>query len=134
MNFEIKISDEFEVAAKQLSKRYRSFVDDYSDFLDDIRKNPYQGVEFMPGIRKVRLAIASKGKGKSGGARIITFTYTISEKDGVVYLLLVYDKSDASTVKKKAVMKMLKELGFDIPKMQTEGVLKPIEIEETDKL
>ena len=30
-------------------------------------------------------------------------------------------------------MNMLNDLGFDIRKMQSEGVLKPIEIEETDK-
>ena len=30
-----------------------------------------QGDELSPGIRKIRLAIVSKGKGKSGGARVM---------------------------------------------------------------
>lgn len=36
----------------------------------------------------------------------------VSEHDGTIYLLLIYDKADASTVKINVVMDVIKELGL----------------------
>ena len=128
MNFTAQTTSYFDVEARRLGKRYRSFADDYDSFLADIKKNPYQGVELMPGVRKVRMAIASKNNGKAGGARVITFTYAISEDDGVILLLLVYDKSDASTVKNNVIKEILRDYGLDAVKLQAEGKLRPTQI------
>ena len=46
----------------------------------------------------VRLAIASKGKGKSGGARVITYLKII---ETTVYLASIFDRSDKSTITEK---------------------------------
>ena len=125
MNFTLSTTSYFDVAAKRLSKRYKSFADDYDTFLEEIKNNPYQGVELIPGVRKIRMTITSKGKGKSGGARVITFTYALSEIVGEIVLLLVYDKSDASSVKNNVIKAILKDIGLDIFKLQSEGRLKP---------
>lgn len=85
---------------------------DYERFLESLRQNPLQGVEIAPGIRKIRMPIAAKGRGKSGGARVITFNALVSEHDGVVYLLLIYDKADASNVKMNVVKEIVKEMGL----------------------
>jgi hypothetical protein len=53
------------------------------------------------------LSIASKGKGKSGGARVITHIY-VSGK--VVYLLSIYDKSEQSTVSEKELIELVKAI------------------------
>ncbi len=98
MSFEVKTTPHFEREAKILAKRYKSFKADMKDFIESLEKNPMQGDELSPGIRKIRLAIVSKGKGKSGGARVITYTICASESEGRVYLVDVYDKSDFSTV------------------------------------
>ena len=108
MNFEIQTSSYFDAEAKRLAKRHRSFIDDLQDFQKSILANPFQGTELSPGIRKIRLTIDSKGRGKSGGARVITFTYLVDEKDGVVILLLLYDKADASSIKMNVVRKIIK--------------------------
>lgn len=71
-----------------------------------LEENPFQGVELSPGIRKLRMAITSKGRGKSGGARVITYTVVTMETEGRVYLMNVYDKSDFSTVE----LSVLKEI------------------------
>lgn len=71
-----------------------------------LEENPFQGVEISPGIRKLRMAITSKGRGKSGGARVITYTVVTMETEGRVYLMNVYDKSDFSTVE----LSVLKEI------------------------
>lgn len=93
------------------------------DFKNSIIKNPFQGSELVPGIRKVRLTIASKGKGKSGGARVITLTYYVSEEEGKVHFLIIYDKSDADTVDVKVVQRYVAELGFNMEELQKQGRL-----------
>lgn len=123
LNFEIQTTSYFDAEAKRLAKRHRSFIDDLQELRDNLLKNPYQGTELSPGIRKVRLAINSKGRGKSGGARVITFTYLVNEKDGVVVLLLLYDKADASNIKMNVVRQIIKDLGLDLQQLQSEGKL-----------
>ena len=124
MSFEIQTTSYFDTEAKRLAKRHRSFIDDLEDFQKNLLKNPYQGTELSPGIRKIRLTIDSQGRGKSGGARVMTFTYLVDEKDGVVILLLLYDKTDASSIKINIVRKIIKDLGLDLEKLQSEGKLK----------
>ncbi len=123
MSFEILTTSYFDLEAKRLAKRHRSFIEDLQDFQEELLKNPYQGTELSPGIRKIRLSIDSKGRGKSGGARVITFTYLVDEKDGVVILLLLYDKADASSIKMNVVRKIIKDLGLDLEALQSEGKL-----------
>ena len=65
MSFEIQTSSYFDVEAKRLAKRHRSFIDDLQDFQKSLLENPYQGTELSPGIRKIRLTIDSKGRGKN---------------------------------------------------------------------
>jgi len=132
MSFEIQTTSYFDAEAKRLAKRHRSFIDDLQELRDNLLKNPYQGTELSPGIRKVRLAINSKGRGKSGGARVITFTYLVNEKDGVVVLLLLYDKADASNIKMNVVRQIFKDLGLDLQQLQSEGKLKTVEIKKKD--
>lgn len=104
-------------------KRYKSFKTDLNAFRENVLENPFQGAELCPGIRKVRMAIQSKGKGKSGGARIITFTYYVSEKDGKIVFLLIYDKQDADTVDAALVRKIVQQLGFNLEEMEAAGLL-----------
>lgn len=114
MSYEIKPSVTFLVEAKKLKKRYRSFEDDLDDFKKSLQDNPFQGAELCPGIRKIRMPIASKGRGKSGGARVITANAIIAEHEGRIALLTIYDKADHATVDVKVVRQMARELGFDI--------------------
>ena len=95
MNYSITTSSYFDVAAK----KYPSFKDDLVNFGKYLLENPKQGTELAPGIRKIRMAIKSKSKGKSGGARVITYNFITHEMDGEIVLLLIYDKEDASTAK-----------------------------------
>lgn len=124
MNFEIQTTSYFDAEAKRLAKRYRSFIDDLRDFRQSLLGNPYQGAELSPGIRKIRLTIDSKSRGKSGGARVITFTYLVDETDGKIILILLYDKADASNIKMNVVRKILKDIGLDLETLQKEGKLK----------
>ncbi len=110
MSFDIIPTPHFEREAKVLAKRYKSFKGDLRELVKELSKDPKIGTELSPGIRKVRLAIVSKGKGKSGGARVITFTICSSESEGRVYLVDVYDKSDYSSVSVAILKQMIAEL------------------------
>ena len=73
MNYEIITTESFEKKIKYFSKKYYSFFDDLEIFKQELLKNPTMGEDLGNDTRKVRMAIASKNKGKSGGARIITY-------------------------------------------------------------
>lgn len=97
-------------------KRYRSIADDYKFFLDSLHENPFQGTELCPNIRKVRMTITSKGRGKSGGARVITATAVVNQCEGKIILLTIYDKSDVSNVDMRIIKQIAQNLGIDICK------------------
>ncbi len=113
-NITISVSDDFAKEAKRLAKKYPSFKQDYKDFLDSIKENPLQGDEITKNIRKIRMAIKAKGKGKSGGARVITFNILTDIENGHVVFLLLYDKKDASTVKVNVVKQLVRDMGLDL--------------------
>ncbi len=90
---------EFEKRAKALSKKYKSFEDDYDSFLDELEANPFGGVSLGQSMYKHRMAITSKGKGKSGGARVITYNLQQKSEDEVVITLMtIYDKNEMDNV------------------------------------
>lgn len=114
MSYKIVTTHDFAKEAKRLSKKYPSFKNDLGDFISSLQDNPFQGVELYKGIRKIRLSIKSKGKGKSGGARVITFNALVDSKLGSVVLLLLYDKEETSTVQLSAVKQMVLDLGLPL--------------------
>jgi hypothetical protein len=91
VSYAVQSTPKFLVQAKRLAGRYHSILDDLERLVDTLSEHPTQGAPLGSGLYKVRLAIKSKNKGKSGGARVITFVYTLQEE---VYLLALYDKSE----------------------------------------
>lgn len=112
MTCNITSTPDFKSNLKVLCKRYKSMKQDISKFLENLEKDPFQGNDLGKGIRKIRMAIASKGKGKSGGARVITVTAIVSVDETDVTLLTIYDKSDRETIKDSELKKILKKNGM----------------------
>lgn len=112
MSFRIIPTPTFAKSLKALAKRHKSIKSDIEELRKVLEENPLQGAELTPAIRKIRMAIKSKGGGKSGGARIITYNVLTTELDGEVYLLEIYDKSEYSTVKEDVLKDMVKDLGL----------------------
>ena len=79
----------------KLVKKYPSLKEEFASVIDELEQNPEQGTKIGKRCFKIRISIASKGKGKSGGARVIT-NFTISEN--TVYLLSIYDKSEKDSL------------------------------------
>ncbi len=95
MSYRIEATSYFEKQLKRLAKKYPSLKQEFSNLLNQLQENPELGKSLGNNCYKIRLAIASKGKGKSGGARVITHLQIIKTK---VYLLSIYDKSEQSDI------------------------------------
>ena len=109
MNCKIEATPDFARDLKKLAKRYPSLKDDYRDFLDSLRKSPLQGEPLGKHLRKVRFPIASKAKGKSGGARGITHTVLVETDGADITLVTIYDKSDQASITDKELKKLMKK-------------------------
>lgn len=108
----IKLSLIFRKEFKKLAKKYRSLPFDLERLIESIQENPIQGTDLGNKFRKIRLAITSKGKGKSGGARVITYTITVQENGIEVTLLTIYDKSDRENISDKEWLDLMKQYGL----------------------
>jgi mRNA-degrading endonuclease RelE of RelBE toxin-antitoxin system len=104
MSYKIFSSHKFDKDLKRLSKKFPSLKKEYAELLELIKANPQEGTSIGHNCYKIRLAIASKGKGKSGGARVITYVYVKGE---TVYLLTIYDKSEQSDITDKELQSLL---------------------------
>ena len=103
--------DEFERGAKALRKKYPSFEDDFDTFLNELETNPYGGESLGQHTYKNRMAIASKGKGKCGGARVITYNIQKQNEDEIlITLMTIYDKSDIENVSDTYLRDLIKHI------------------------
>ena len=103
-------SDEFRRPTKRLAKKYRSLAKDLLTLQELLQDNPYAGTDLGDGKRKIRLNIQSKGKGKRGGMRVITFNVVKKETSITIYLITLYDKSEYENVSDKYVDQIIKHL------------------------
>lgn len=112
MSCRITYTPDFAKQMKRLAKRYKSIKDDYSRLLADLRANPSLGIDLGNHLRKVRMSIASEGKGKSGGARVITYTLLLAEIGTEIKLLTIYDKSDRENLSDKELLDLMRKNGL----------------------
>ena len=98
MSFSIRYTPAFSKALKRLAKKFPSMRDEYAALLKELGEDPMSGTPIGRGCYKVRMSIGSKGKGKSGGARVITYVRVINK---VVVLLTMYDKSEKENITEK---------------------------------
>ncbi|SEQ33728.1 hypothetical protein [Neolewinella agarilytica] len=113
MNSRIVLTDEFRRQAKKLAKKHRSLSNDLQALFNSLIENPYQGDKIGENLYKVRLAIKSKGKGKSGGARVITYLdiEVIDEEQEIgINVLTIYDKAQAESISSEFVKAMIEEI------------------------
>jgi mRNA-degrading endonuclease RelE of RelBE toxin-antitoxin system len=109
MGYDVAAVPHFKRELKKLARKFPSMKGDLAKLIEKLEENPEQGTSLGKNCYKIRLAITSKGKGKSGGARVITYVLVTKE---TVYLLSIYDKSDKATISDKELLELLE--GLDI--------------------
>ena len=101
---------------KRLMKKYPSLKSDLTDLKDTVLANPTTGTSLGNSAYKIRLAIKSKAKGKSGGARVISYVETEVIgiiQNNVVNLLTIYDKSEVDSISKEQIEWLIKNMEFE---------------------
>lgn len=105
MSYKVKAIPKFEKELKRLVKKFPSLKSEYLKLVLSLKENPDQGTSLGSDCYKIRLSIASKGKGKSGGARVITCVKIVETN---VYLLTIFDKSEHENIPDKDLKELLK--------------------------
>lgn len=105
MTYKLLPTDLFKRELKKLAKKYPSLLSDLQGIQNDLLQNPRMGSEVYKNCYKIRVAIKSKGKGKSGGGRLITH---VRVEEGFIYLLSIYDKSDKESITDSYIKSFLK--------------------------
>lgn len=106
MSYKVELSDNFKKEAKKLIKKYASLKAELSELFTQLEQTPTTGSPLGNDIYKIRLAIASKNKGKSGGARVMSFVRVTAT---TVLLFSIYNKGDKDNISDKEIKELLKE-------------------------
>lgn len=106
MSYKIELTDNFKKEAKKLIKKYASLRDEIKELGYELAENPTTGTPLGNDVYKIRLAIASKNKGKAGGARVISFVKII---DQTVFLLSIYNKGEKDDISDNEIQNLLKD-------------------------
>ena len=109
MSFEIVVTDNFKKEVKALAKKYKSLKSDLNALVELLEADPKQGTPLGKDCYKIRLAITSKGKGKSGGSRVISCVKIVDE---FVFLLSIYDKSNKESLNDRELDMLLRMAGL----------------------
>jgi mRNA-degrading endonuclease RelE of RelBE toxin-antitoxin system len=96
--------------AKRLLKKYASLNKNLAQLQNDLVRNPQMGVNYGSNIYKIRIADESKGKGKSGGFRVITYLIEETENSTDIFLITIFDKSEEASVTKDDIKKLIKAI------------------------
>lgn len=107
MSFKVLTTPAFKRDFKSLLKKYKSLKSELLKLITSLEEDPTQGTSLGNDCYKIRMIIASKNKGKSGGARVITCVKVVNE---TVYLLTIYSKSEKENISTKELNKLLKGL------------------------
>ena len=128
MSYNIASIPLFDRQAKRLAKKYPSLKRDLAGLIEQLADEPE--LDTAPGnsFYKIRLAIASKGKGKSGGARVITYVKVARD---TVYLSSNFDKSERSTITDKELEQIFKLIPKPWPPETFKGFSCLISVEQS---
>ena len=129
MNCKIIAIDDFKRDAKRLLKKYISLKAELAELQEQLLQNPRMGTLLQENTYKIRLAVKSKGKGKSGGMRVITHVVEIEiqveenaiEQNFTVFLLTIYDKSEMENISDNDLQNLLGEVQNELDQEEEEN-------------
>ena len=107
MSYKVDTITLFDKQAKRLSRKYPSLKNDLSELISILAQEPTLGVALGNNFYKIRLAITAKAKGKSGGARVITYVKVMAT---TVYLSAIYDKNEISSISDRELKSIFKTI------------------------
>ncbi len=120
MKTKVRVTKSFKKQAKKLLKKYASLRNELMELESILLNNPYHGTKLNENLYKIRVAVKSKGKGKSGGLRAITYletevvilTESMSNFEITVNLIAIYDKSETENITSKEITELIKNIDY----------------------
>ncbi len=106
----IQTLQHFDNRFKRFAKKFKTLPNELLQLVELLSNNPTQGISLGAGLYKIRLGSESKGGGKSGGFRVITYYLEQTVEGETLYLVTIYDKSEESSVKKDSLIKLVKSI------------------------
>lgn len=106
MSYNVFTIPPFDRQLKRLVKKFPSLKAEYAKLVEELEINPLRGDALANSCYKIRVAIESKGKGKRGGARVITH---VQITNTAVYLLSIYDKSEQDDISEKTILNLIQQ-------------------------
>jgi mRNA-degrading endonuclease RelE of RelBE toxin-antitoxin system len=97
----------FEKELKRLIRKFPSLKNEYAQLIETLLKNPQTGTFMGNNCYKIRLSVAAKGKGKRGGARVVSHLHFNTD---TIYLLTIYDKGEKQDLKPNELTEMILHL------------------------
>lgn len=110
MENEVIVTPYFEKDYKRYLKKFASLEKDLDELIQNLIDNPIIGESLGANIYKIRLAVKSKGAGKSSGFRVITYLTNYTDNGIEIYLITLYDKSETSNITKAELVKLVNSL------------------------
>lgn len=107
MSYNIELTENFKKEAKRIAKKYLSLKSDLETLGTVLSENPTTGTHLGNNIYKIRLAIKSKGKGKRGGARVMTLVKIVNQ---TVYLFSIYNKGEKDDISDQEIQELIKDI------------------------
>ena len=104
MSYKVIPVNKFKREAKRLVKKYPSLKIELAEIAESLSEEPTLGTSLGNDTYKIRISIKSKGKGKSGGARIITYVVTPQKE---IYLLTIFDKAEFYSIDDKTLRRII---------------------------
>ncbi|MDQ6889725.1 MAG: type II toxin-antitoxin system RelE/ParE family toxin [Bacteroidota bacterium] len=106
MNYKVELTKNFKKEARKLTKKYPSLKKELATLFAKLQKDPTTGTSIGNNIYKIRLAIASKNSGKSGGARVMSFVKVVKS---TVLLFSIYNKGEKDSISDKEIELLIKD-------------------------
>jgi mRNA-degrading endonuclease RelE of RelBE toxin-antitoxin system len=109
MSYKVVVASEFAKEAKRIAKKHIGIKPDIAKLIADLADNPTMGTPLGHDFYKVRMTVSGTNKGKSGGARVITYVILNQE---TVMLTEIYLKSEHSSANVSILIQRLKDQGL----------------------
>jgi mRNA-degrading endonuclease RelE of RelBE toxin-antitoxin system len=109
MSYKVVITSEFAKETKRIAKKHAGIKADIAKLIAAVALDPTMGTELDHNFYKVRMSITGTNKGKSGGARVIT--YVILDEETVL-LTEIYLKSEHDSADVNILIQRLKDQGL----------------------
>lgn len=99
---------------KKFIKKFPSLYNELIEIQNQLMENPEMGILISTynnsNLYKIRLASESKGKGKSGGFRVITYVVKDEPEGFAINLITIFDKSEDSNIQKSKLIALIKSI------------------------